>query len=184
MKKQMTPDKAPLPDPSKDGVDHINVHFNHSQTKLGRELSTYYVARFEHPYFGPFKCIEGFRLYVETGCRDDEFRNLTGSQAKAYYHKQLDAGALRKRKLRNLGQLLLTAYFARLTQHPVIATLFQESTLPFDCYYLYPESGLPIRPPEESATLTHTLMTLRDLMKEGKAPPTMSKEEYAKLIVR
>lgn len=183
MKKPSVPDKAPLPDPAQDGVDHINVHYNHSKTQLGRQLATYYVARFEHPYFGPFKCIEGFLLYAKTGCQDDEFRNLTGTQAKAYYRKQMDAGKLKNYDIPNQGHLMLTAYHARLTQYPVIAETFQESTLPFDSYYIYRVSGLPIRPPE-SAVLTHTLMTLRELMKQGKAPPPMSNDEYAKLIIR
>lgn len=179
----MTPTASP-PNPASDGIDHINVHFNHSKTNLGRMLSMYYVARFEHPYFGPFKCMEGFVLYLKTGCQDDTFRTLTGVQAKSHYRKQLDTGQLQSHEIRNLGHLMLTAYYTRLVQHPVTATLFKESTLPFDSYYLFGEGKLPIRPPAESGLLIHTLMTLRELMKQDKAPPPLSNEEYAALVIR
>lgn len=185
MKKTSVRDKAPpLPDPEKDGVDHLNVHYNFARQPLGRRLSTYQVERFEHDYFGAFKCIEGFRLYVKTGCCDDEFRNQTGAQAKAYFRQRLDAGTLTQRDIPNEEQVLLLAYYARLVQHPVTAAQFTESTLPFDNYFLWGRSKLPIRPPKESALLVQTLTTLRQLMQQGLTPTPLTDEEYAKLIVR
>jgi hypothetical protein len=184
MKTTPVRDKAPLPDPSKEGTDHINVHYNYGK-KLGRLLSTYQVERFEHPYFGPFKCVEGFMLYVKTGCRDDEFRYLTGARATAHFRKQMNEGNLKINNIDNgvLVHLLISAYHARLVQHPVTAAQFKESTLPFDFYFLYEGSGLPVRP-ENAALLIHALMTLREYMKRDLTPPLMSSEEYAKLIVR
>lgn len=184
MKKPSVPNKAPLPDPAKDGIDHINVHYNAASTDpLGRQLSTFQSARFEHPYFGPFKSIEGFLLYVKTGCMDDEFRTMNGTEATNYYRDQIDRGNLRLYKVANLGDVLLSAYVAMLKSNPVIAKRFTESTLPFDNYFLYRKSNHPIRP-KDSAELTHTLTVLRDLMKAGEEPRALSHEEYAKLVVR
>ncbi len=181
-----TPVSLALPDPKLDGTTHINVHYKHSNTPLGRQLSTFYVARFAHPYFGPFKCIEGLLLYAKTGCRDDEFRILTGGQAKAYYHQQLASGKLKNYEMspQQLSDLMLSAYYARLTQHPVTAIKFKDSLLPFDSYYLHDESKLPIRPQPESGVLVHTLMTIRELLQRDQTLAPLPNEEYAKLIMR
>lgn len=172
-----------LPDPSKDNVTHINVHYTFAKTSLGRQLSTYQSAAFEHPYFGPFKCIEGFMRYVSTGCRDDSFRRMTGSQSKSHFVTSITDGLLVKYPIPNEAAILTSALYAKLKHNPVIEVSFTESTLPFDLYFLYKPSGLPIRP-EDGALLTDSLTALRDLMVQGKEPAPIDPEEYAKLIVR
>lgn len=172
-----------LPDPAQDGFSHINVHYNVSTTKIGRMLSTYFVVAFKHPYFGPFKCIEGFMRYVQTGCCDDAFRRMTGAQAKAHFRKKIEEGKLTIYAVANEAAILQSALYAKLEHNPVIATLFTESTLPFDHYYLYESSRLPIRP-DEGAMLTNSLTELRALMQVGQKPEPISDAEYARLIVR
>lgn len=183
MKTKTETPSTPLPNPAADGVGHINVHYKCSRNKLGRILSTYYVARFEHPYFGPFKCIEGFMLYVKTGCCDDSFRSLTGAQAKTHYRKQLEAGKLVERDIPNEERVMMSAILAKLNHNPVIATLFLASEAPFDEYFLFGPGNVPIRPPE-GAILTNSLTELRTLMQKGETPELPSNEEYAKLIAR
>ena len=177
------PTNLTLPEPSQDGITHINVHYTFGQTSLGRQLSTYSVAAFEHPYFGPFKCIEGFMRYIRSGCSDDAFRRMTGSQAKSHFVKALDAGTIANHDIPNEAGILTSALYAKLQHNSVIAANFTESTLPFDQYYLYKTSKLPIRP-EDGGLLTNSLMALRDLMVQGKEPTPIDPEEYAKLIVR
>lgn len=180
---QTTNSTTSPPDPKLDGQAHINVHYNYSTTKLGRELSTYFVARFNHPYFGPFKCIEGFRLYVQTGCVDDAFRGKTGSEAKAYFNRQIKARALKMYDIKDEEKVLMLAYYARLTQHPVTATLFKESTLPFENYFLWGDAKLPIRP-EDSGLLIQSLTTLREYMQAGLEPDRINNDAYDKLRKR
>lgn len=176
-------DARSKPDPSQDSIDHINLHYNFAKTPVGRRLSTFYAARFNHPSLGPFKCIESLRLYVKTGCQDDTFRSLNGTEAINHYREAMDRGNLKNNNVPNMGAVMMDAYYAMLNAHPVIASLFTESTLPFDFYYLVPGTQHPIRP-KDSAELTQTLTTLRDLMRQGQAPTPMSNEEYAKLIAR
>lgn len=172
-----------LPDPLEDGITHINVHYNAGLTELGRHLSTYYVAKFEHPYFGPFKCVEGFMLYIQTGCADDTFRSLTGGQAKSHFHKSLGAGKLVEHQIKNEEAILTSALHAKLEYNPVIAAAFIASTLPFEHYYRFAGSKVPIRP-KEGVVLTNSLTNLRTLMRAGNAPNPLSDAEYASLIVR
>jgi len=179
----LPPPNLTLPDPTQDNVTHINVHYTFAKSALGRELSTYKVASFEHPYFGPFKCIEGFMRYIASGCRDDSFRRMTGSEAKTHFVKAISAGTLKSYDIANEGAILTSAVYAKLQHNPVIATHFTESTLPFDLYYLYKTSNLPIRP-VDGYLLTDSLTALRDLMVQGKEPTPIEPEEYAKLIVR
>jgi hypothetical protein len=170
----------PPPEPALDGLTHINVHYKDSQTKLGRMLSTYYIARFTHPYFGPFKCIEGFMLYVRTGCRDDAFRHLNGTEAKRYYREQCRLGVLSKREIPQESEVFLQALHAQLQQHPVIAALFTESNLPFDAYYFHGDGKVPIRQ-GNAVMLMKTLSHLRELMQQQRQPTPLSSEFYERL---
>ena len=185
MNNDIKPIMSTLPNPTEDGVSHINIHYNLSLTKVGRMLSSYFVAPFKHPYFGPFRSIEGFTLYVKTGCCDDTFRNVTGAQAKLYYRCQTLSGKLVNQIIDECEQerIMMLAVFAKLEHNPVIATLLMESTLPFDYYYLFGSGKIPIRP-QDGAVLTNSLMKLRSLMCSGQKPEPMLDVEYAKLIVR
>jgi len=180
-------DNLPVPDPRLDSHEHINVHYNDAVTALGRQLSTYYVQAFKHPYFGPFRCVEGFMRYVRTGCRDDAFRGLTGSQAKSYFYQQIKAKKLITYEIEDEEKVLMLAMHARLIQHPVTAELFVNSTLPFENYFLWAEDKkvpreerVPARP-EESAMVIHSLTTLREYMQAGETPEPLSRAAYAKL---
>jgi hypothetical protein len=172
----------PPPEPALDGITHINVHYKFSNPnyKLGRMLSTYYVARFHHPYFGPFDCIEGFLLYVRTGCRDDAFRHLNGTEAKRYYREQCRLGILSKQNIPREDEVFMNALYAQLQQHPVIAKLFVKSVLPFDAYYFTGQGMVPIRQ-GNAEMLIKSLTSLRDLMKNQQAPQPLSAEFYKSL---
>lgn len=182
-----TMNKAPLitpPDPKLDGIAHINVHYDFATQPLGRQLASYYVQRFEHPFFGPFRCVEACMLYLKTGARDDHFRGLTGSQAKAYYRDQIANQQLTTYDIPNEEHVFLLTMYARLSQHPVTAKLFTDSTLPFENYFLWSrdkkvpvQERLPIRP-DTAAALIQTLTTLRKLMRANQEPEPLSREAY------
>jgi hypothetical protein len=180
MNKSIIPLDLPPPDPSQDSKEHINVHYSFGVTQLGRMLSTYFVARFDHPYFGPFKCVEGFRLYLRTGCLDDAFRSKSGTEAKLYYRKYLNAKMLKNYDVKDEERVLMLAMYERIIQHPATAALFTESTLPFDSYYLWGVDKLPIRA-SDADMLINSLTTLREHMKAGTKPEPISRDEYKRL---
>jgi hypothetical protein len=176
-----TPLARPTPSPALDGIEHINVHYTFSTTKLGKMLSTYFVAKFTHPYLGQFKCIEGLMLYLRTGCQDEAFREMTGSEAMSYYRNKRRWQQLSNHDIPREADVFFDAYYARLSQYPVAAVLFNESTLPFDVYYLIGERrDKPIRP-RESMALVDALTRLRELMKRGETPTLLSQAFYEQL---
>lgn len=122
--------------PATDGVDHINIHF-WAQTPLGKLLATETECRFVHPDFGPFKSIEGFYFWVSHIGVPDVVRDAFGTKINKRF------GAFKQRRLSNLKELLFSAHIAKISQHPHLAKLLRDCTLPFVSYYVN-TSGLVI----------------------------------------
>jgi hypothetical protein len=183
MKKTIANTTGALPDPDEDGKSHINVHFNHAATKLGKMLSTYFVASFEHPYFGPFRCVEGLMLYIKTGCMEDRFRKLTGARAKALYRDLIDSKQLTNRHVEKYDEIQKLATWAKLVHNPEIMDLFKAAELPFDSYYLFGAGNVPIRPPD-GVIMVNNLNQLRELVKAGKVPTPLPDEQYEALRIK
>lgn len=172
------------PDRAEDGKTHINVHYNFANTSLGRMLSTYYVSAFEHPYFGRFKCIEGFWLFVKLGCRDDTFRAMTGVKARSYYKALMNKEMTRERDVPNAEQHLLIANWVKLQANTGnLRRELNESVLPFDQYYLFGAGKVPIRPVDWKLTVD-VLTKLREASISGNPPESPTDDQYAQLIVR
>lgn len=167
---------------SNDGKTHINVHYNCGHEKLGRQLSAYHVAQFTHFYFGPFKCIEGLLWYVRTGAVDDVYRELTGSQAKAYYREQVKNKKVKTYEVEHEEALIVSACRAKMDRHPAIAEMFVKSTLPFDMYYLHGPGQVPVRPKDATPYL-NALTILREAMQNEVALPELSNEQYAEMRI-
>lgn len=116
--------------PNDDGTTHINI-FSKGNTELGRRLSHYSYSPFIHPYFGPFKCMEGFWYYLRAVKPDDKLRELVGAEAK-FYGKELETHFLH-----NFQKLIVDANYQKIIQNPEIKQMVMESTLPFDHYYTF-----------------------------------------------
>lgn len=152
-----------------DGVTHINTHYNDSKEPLGKMLAPWAVYPFKHPYFGPFKTIEGFWHFLRSGCVDDRFRSLNGHRAKKRMKDGLQRGTHVKVQLPpDIDHIMLLAHYAKIDQNPVIKEALIASTLPFDQYFLY-DNKLIIRP-DDTETLVKTLEELRRMFKEGIVP--------------
>ena len=67
--------------PFDDGITHINVYSN-GNTSLGKKLSNFYEAPFQHPQYGYFESVEGFYYWIKSGKQFDELKLLSGIQAK------------------------------------------------------------------------------------------------------
>lgn len=182
MKKTIANTNITLPDPDQDGVTHINVHFNLAQNPLGKQLSTYYVSPFVHHYFGPFRCVEGFMLYVKTGCVEDRFRKLTGARAKTLFRALIKSKELTNHRITPLvyEEIQKMATWAKLVHNPVMMDLFKQSTLPFDSYFLHGNGNVPIRP-DDGVIMIDNLNQLRALVHAGKVPTELPDETYESL---
>lgn len=116
--------------PDQDGITHINI-FSKGSTELGRKLSHFAYAPFIHPYFGPFKSMEGFWYYIRAVEPDDKLRELVGHEAKFYGREK------ETKFLNNFQEIIMDANYQKIEQNPDIKKLMLESTLPFDHYYTF-----------------------------------------------
>tara|TARA_B100000700_G_scaffold331722_1_gene467541 strand:- start:20914 stop:21459 length:546 start_codon:yes stop_codon:yes gene_type:complete len=67
--------------PKNEGKDHINA-YSKSLTSLGKKLTNFYHAPFEHPKYGKFNSVEGLWYYLKTGRVFNQFKSLSGYAAK------------------------------------------------------------------------------------------------------
>ncbi len=156
--------------PNDDGITHINI-FSKGNTELGKRLSHFSNAPFIHPYFGPFKCMEGFWYYLRAVKPDDKLRELVGSEAK-FYGKNLET-----RFLNNFQTLIIDANYQKIVQNPDIRKLMIESTLPFDHYYTF---GIKqVRLPQ-FVWLIEGFEEIRRKLKNNEPPEFLDYEELLK----
>lgn len=125
-------------DPSKDGIDHINVD-KRATTRLGVLLANFSNSPFTHPIYGPFKSIEGFWHWIKSENRDDYIRGLFGYEAKQCGRKYY-----KTRIIENFKEEIITAIYYKVIQNDELFNLLLESNLPFKQYYLYGPKKIPI----------------------------------------
>lgn len=173
----MTTDKTQSPDPKEkpywelDCVTHINTHFTQSKEgSVGKMLAPYAEYPFTHPYFGPFKTIEGFWHFLRGGCVDDKFRSLKGDRAKRRMKKGTLAGTYVKVKApADINRIMLLAHYEKISQNRVIKQALIDSTLPFDQYFVFGPGQVIIRP-GDTEVLVDILEELRTMFKQGIKP--------------
>jgi hypothetical protein len=153
----LTP-RAPS-DPNDDGRTHINISST-SATQLGRDLTHFAAIPFIHPIYGPFKTMEGFWHYIKGEDKDDAYRTMTASKAKAY------AKTKRTVKRPNFIAIVKEANFYKIEQNEALKALMVESSLPFEYYYLFGDERLKIQP-NHSVWLCASFEEIRRLLKSG-----------------
>lgn len=116
--------------PVNDGVDHINI-YTKGQTLLGRLLSNMADVPCVHPKYGAFRTVEGFWYYVATGFKYEEFRSLSGYDAKKQgrNYPRIPVG--------NFHDMVKEVIRSKIENSPDLKKLVKESTLPFTHYYFY-----------------------------------------------
>lgn len=149
-----------------DGKTYTNIWIR-SNCELGQMLSHFYESHFEHPFYGPFYCIEGFWYYIKTKERDDRLRTMVGNKAK-YLGKKLTS-----EWRDDFKELILDANYHKINQSPVIKDLLIKSTLPFDHFYTFGPANLIIRP-KAHEWLTDMFEELRLMFKEGRKPNSIN----------
>lgn len=121
-----------LYDPNLDGIAHINT-YSKGRTELGRMLSNFYYAPFEHPEFGKFDSVEGFWYWYKTGQKYEVLRELHGYKAKQegkkYSTVEFDVDLFYSKVLECIG--------LKIINNTQIYEELKSSTLPFVHYYCY-----------------------------------------------
>jgi len=119
-----------MPNPSFDGVDHINI-YSKGSTELGRFLSN-----FTHcPIIiadGPFASIEGYWYWIGSG--DERLRTLYGYNAKKVGKKLPRTQILTEEAFHSK---IRDACWIKVHSQQSMLTTFTQSTLPFTHYYAY-----------------------------------------------
>lgn len=117
-------------DPEMDGIDHINI-YSKGNTALGRQLTNFAPAGFDHPQHGRFESVEGYWYWLSTGMKHDQLRTLYGFQAKKRGKE------FPKIHVDNFEKEIQKAIYLKITQSKIIMYGFIRSTLPFQHYYSY-----------------------------------------------
>lgn len=134
--------KDPSPSPmlwKGDGEDHINI-WERAETELGCILSHNSKLPFNHSVFGRFGNMEAFWHYIQSEERDDRIRMMGGQTLKNFSRK------LTMTRVGNFRAIIMDGNYQRIKQYEPIVSAITESTLPFDCYYVSPETQLRTRP--------------------------------------
>ncbi|WP_144106718.1 hypothetical protein [Paraburkholderia sp. BCC1886] len=155
-------EKRPDVEPQDDGKTHINISMT-GATELGQKLAHFARTPFIHPFYGPFKSMEGFWHYIKSEEPDDNYRTLVGARAKAY-------AKTRKMVWRDgFTEIIIEANYHKAIQNADIRQLMSESTLPFQYYYLTPAQVQVF--PETAPWLCAGLERVRQCVKRGESYP-------------
>ena len=140
-----------------DGITHINV-YSRGKTRLGRFLSNFANAPFDHPEDGYFKSVEAYWYWLSTG--NDTLRKTYGHQAKKLGRflggKDWMDDKDFKRKIKE-------AIHLKLKNHPEMFKELRDSTLPLTHYYFYgtpPETKVVV--PKEGKWIIDFIEDLRN----------------------
>lgn len=170
-KSTQTSDERLLAD---DGKTHINIYSN-GKTQLGRLLSHFTLSPFTHPFFGHFRCMEGFWFYmrsqehlVAADQRDDTLRYLLGRAAQQY------GRARRMIRYDDFKEDIMAGNYQKILQTPALRKLFLESDLPFRHHYVF-KSDLENAPvkivkPQDHEWLCKGFEDIRTAMQHDEVP--------------
>lgn len=121
-----------------DGVTHINIHW-FGNTSLGRSLYRGAGTPFVHPKLGPFNHLEGFWFYISRESHSDDYRRLPPKKIRELAKND------RKIIVADFKTLILEAQYCKISQNETLKKELIENQLPFDYYYFFGESSVPIR---------------------------------------
>lgn len=147
-------------DPKDDGKTHINI-FSRGKTKLGRMLSNFYTAPFDHPEYGHFVSVECFWYFISTGSKYEKLRTMP-----SYKVKQIGR-TLPRVHIDNFMDLVKDAIRLKILQHNSILVLFRRNNLPYEHYYLFGPHEILFRP-LDAKNLIDIFESLRIEFKETK----------------
>jgi hypothetical protein len=163
-----TPDPSNI-DPSKDGIDHINV-YSKGKTELGKILSNWDSHPIKTPV-GLFYGIEPLLFYLQS-CGDPMFWVLKGYESKKFFNdhysckfskwkdgefltnsRSINAHIVDKDGFNKYGfkpmnltrpqhmHIIIGALWEKYLTHPKLKSLLEDCKLPLKHYYVYGKEG-------------------------------------------
>lgn len=123
-------DMATKLNPNNDGVTHCNI-WTKSRHSLGRKLSNLSPHGFLHEDHGWFECLEGYWYWLATGCRHEQFKTMSGWDAKSIGSK------MDRVEMPDFQERFKEGMRLRLEQNELLRLDLINSTLPFEHYYVY-----------------------------------------------
>lgn len=119
------------PDPSQDGITHINTH-SKTRHELGEILSPQYEIGepIHHPFLGHFRSVENAWHYLNTGGERDRMRTSVPSDAR--YQAKLAT----KYKCDKFRELIRDLTIIKLRHDERWVKMMIDNELPFDHYFL------------------------------------------------
>ncbi len=128
----------PLSTRKVDGVDHLNI-WESGKTKLGKFLAIASPNPFVHPVFGPFNSVECFWHYIRSQERDDRLRTMSSAAVRKFSRR------LKTAHTPNFYAVIMYAVWHKLSTNKQMIERLRTNDLPLDMYYIFRDSGLPIR---------------------------------------
>lgn len=128
--------------PELDGITHINI-YSKGKTTIGRALSNFaYLPTTEAA------SIEGLWYYLSTNHPDRELLlDMYGAKAKELGRKFKDTDPL---ETENFQELILKAIKTKYYTHPGLLLLVNNTTLPYEHYYVFGKDKPIVRQPEDN----------------------------------
>jgi hypothetical protein len=117
-----------------DGINHINV-YSQAETLLGQQLSNFYESDCYYENV-KFNSVEAFWYWWITGKCHDEFKTLSGINAKRLGRKYTSVVSL------PTEEVLRKVYLSKLKGNKKLAERLSKSTLPLAHYYVYGEKKI------------------------------------------
>lgn len=152
--------------PKEDGITHINI-YSKGRTPLGRFLTNFALAPFDHPTDGPFESVEGYWYWLKTGRQHEILRLLHGAEAKTT-GKKFDAV-----EIDGFDDQIKIAIRAKLLAHRGWLSQLIQSELPLTHYYYYGyDSASPKIIDAGYAWITEYIDSIRQKCKEKGWNPT------------
>ncbi len=119
-----------MPDPNRDGIDHINV-YSQGLTWLGRFLSNFYEWPIQTDD-GSFKTVEGYWYYLSTW--DDRLRTTNGWDSKKLGRELRGNDWIEDGSFKNKIRKAITI---KVITNPQAVEFLKKTDLPFTHYYVF-----------------------------------------------
>jgi hypothetical protein len=150
-------------DPSKDGIEHINV-YTKARSKLGRELTNPSELPVQMPVIGEFRTVEALWWWLSTGCQHHGLKTLPGLVPKITSQKQ----SYKRFYVPKFEEIMKYAIAWKIKHNEDLSRRFFASRLPLVHYYTYGSVGNEVvRPANGSIWTIDFLEELRLMGEEG-----------------
>lgn len=157
-----------------DGVEHINISIT-GKTELGRLLSLENEQKFVHPILGPFKSVTNYWSYLKSNSHNSALRFMRPEVCLSTIKNNKDI----RENVENFKALIVRGCYYKITSSNKLRQMVEESTLPFQMYYIKVEkelnNGKEIKyevkvPHKYSYWLINGFNEIRKALKENREP--------------